>query len=69
MPLYLITTAPSSDAAYRTDLIRRYLAARSWQERKEVMAEAAAYDLANPGASLRDELIDARRGDDYPVAA
>ncbi|MDR3083111.1 MAG: hypothetical protein LBV60_19695, partial [Streptomyces sp.] len=68
MSLRLIATAPSSAAVYRADLIRRYVAARSRQERAAVMAEAATYDLANPGQSLRDELIDARRGDQLPAA-
>jgi hypothetical protein len=61
--LALITSAPSSDAAYRTDLIRRYLAAKDWRTELALLAEAARYDKANPGASLTDELFGAGLGD------
>jgi hypothetical protein len=61
--LTLITSAPSSDAAYRTDLIRRYLAARGEFAELALLAEAARYDKANPGASLTDELYGAGLGD------
>ena len=64
MSLTLITSAPSSDAAYRTSLIRRYLTARSSRTREALRAEAAAYDKANKGApSLTDELYGAALGD------
>jgi hypothetical protein len=62
--LTLISAAPSSDAAYRTDLIRRYLAATSGKTRQALESEAARYDKANPGApSLTDELYGAGIGD------
>jgi hypothetical protein len=64
MPLYLITSVPSSDAEYRTDLIRRYLAARDEFAELALLGEAARYDQANPGAvSLMDELLGASVGD------
>jgi hypothetical protein len=61
--LTLITSAPSSDAAYRTDLIRRYVTARSEFAELALLAEASRYDKANPGASLTDELLGSRLGD------
>jgi hypothetical protein len=61
--LTLITSAPSSDAAYRTDLIRRYLAASDSFAEMALLAEAARYDKANPGESLVDELLGAALGD------
>lgn len=62
--LTLITSAPSSDAAYRTDLIRRYLAAADEFAELHLLAEAARYDATNPGApSLVDELHGASLGD------
>jgi hypothetical protein len=61
--LTLITSAPSSDAAYRTDLIRRYLAAGDEFTELALLAEAARYDKANPGASLVDELVGSALGD------
>jgi len=64
MSLTLITSAPSSDAAYREGLIRRYLTARSSRTRKALRAEAAAYDKANKDApSLTDELYGSALGD------
>ena len=63
MSLTLITSAPSSDAAYREGLIRRYLAARSSRTRTALRNEAARYDKANPGASLADELYGSGLGD------
>lgn len=62
--LTLISSAPSSDAAYRTDLIRRYLAAKTRRVRRRLRVEAEIYDLSNPGApSLLDELLGAGLGD------
>ena len=61
--LTLITSAPSSDAAYREDLIRRYLSATAEFAELALLAEAACYDKANPGASLVDELLGASLGD------
>ncbi|MFG3046272.1 hypothetical protein ACGFZR_15250 [Streptomyces sp. NPDC048241] len=61
--LALITSAPSSDAAYRTDLIRRYLAATDKFTKLALLAEAARYDKANPGHSVVDELFGAALGD------
>ncbi|MGV9352316.1 hypothetical protein [Streptomyces misionensis] len=61
--LTLISSAPSSDAAYRTDLIRRYLAAGDEFTELALLAEAARYDKANPGAQLTDELLGAGLGD------
>ncbi|GGV91661.1 hypothetical protein [Streptomyces massasporeus] len=61
--LTLITSAPSSDAAYRTALIRRYLSAGSRRVRQALLAEAARYDKANPGAALVDELVGSALGD------
>ncbi|MCW7941654.1 hypothetical protein AAW14_06310 [Streptomyces hygroscopicus] len=61
--LTLITSVPSSDAAYRADLIHRYLAARHRRIRLALLDEAARYDHANPGASLTDELLGAGLGD------
>ncbi|MFI6854512.1 hypothetical protein [Streptomyces sp. NPDC050416] len=61
--LTLITSAPSSDAEYRTDLIRRYLAASDSFAEMALLAEAARYDKANPGESLVDELLGAALGD------
>ena len=64
MPTLTLISAPSSDAAYRTDLIRRYLAAGSQFAELALLAEAARYDKANPGApSLTDELYGAGLGD------
>jgi hypothetical protein len=63
MSLTLITSAPSSDAAYREGLIRRYFTARRPSEREALLKEAARYDKANPGASLTDELFGASLGD------
>jgi hypothetical protein len=66
MPAFtLITSAPSSDAAYRIDLIRRYLAASDDVTQLELLAEAARYDEVNPGESLLDELY----GSALPAAA
>jgi hypothetical protein len=66
MPTFaLITSAPSSDAAYRTDLIRRFLAASDDVTQLELLAEAARYDEVNPGESLLDELY----GSALPAAA
>ncbi|MEH0442470.1 hypothetical protein QA811_02045 [Streptomyces sp. B21-102] len=66
MSLRLITSAPSSDAAYRTGLIRQYLAAADWAIELHLLAEASDYDRANPGApSLTDELVGSR----LPAAA
>lgn len=62
--LTLISSAPSSDAAYRTALIRRYLNASSHRARMAARTEAVEYDRANPGApSLVDELHGAGLGD------
>ena len=62
--LTLISSAPSSDAEYRTDLIRRYLAARDEFAELALLSEAYRYDHANPGAlSLADELLGAGLGD------
>jgi len=64
MSVRLITSAPSSDAAYRTSLITRYVAATDWTVELQLLAEAAGYDSTNPGApSLTDELIGAGLGD------
>lgn len=64
MSLTLITSAPSSDAAYRTDLIRRFVAASDKFAELALLAEAADYDKANPGApSLMDELVGSGLGD------
>jgi hypothetical protein len=63
MSLRLISSAPTTDTAYRTGLISRYLNARDWAARQAIRDEAAAYDRANPGASLVDELLGARLGD------
>jgi hypothetical protein len=60
MPTFtLITSAPSSDAEYRTDLIRRYLSASDSFAEMALLAEAARYDEVNPGESLLDELYGA----------
>ena len=66
MPTFaLITSAPSSDAAYRTAMIRRYVSA-NFTVQVHLIAEAMDYDKANPGApSLLDEL----RGASLPAAA
>ncbi|WP_406418369.1 hypothetical protein [Streptomyces sp. NBC_01614] len=62
--LTLISSAPSSDAAYRTGLIRRYLATGSRRVRDALLDEARRYDTANPGAlSLTDELYGSALGD------
>jgi hypothetical protein len=61
--LTLITSVPSSDAAYRTDLIARYVAAQDQFTELALLAEAARYDRTNPGASLTDELLGAGLGD------
>ncbi|MGW1134878.1 hypothetical protein [Streptomyces griseoluteus] len=61
--LTLIQSGPSSDAAYRTDLIRRYIAASDKFTELALLAEAARYDKANPGQSLVDELFGAGLGD------
>lgn len=69
MSLRLITSAPSvvrsedEDAAYRADLVTRYYTARGEFAELAVLAEAARYDRANPGASLTDELYGASLGD------
>lgn len=63
MSLTLITSAPSSDAAYREGLIRRYVAARGEFAELALLAEAVRYDKANPGESLVDELHGAALGD------
>lgn len=63
MSLRLITAASSSDAAYRTDLISRYLTAADFAVELHLLAEAADYDKANPGASLTDELLGSGLGD------
>ena len=64
MSVRLITSAPSSDAAYRTDLITRFVATTDFAVELRLLAEAAGYDKANPGApSLMDELLGARLGD------
>lgn len=70
MSLRLISSAPSSDAAYRTDLISLYLTARDRGSKRELLTEAARYDTANPDApSLTDELFGASLGDAAPAAA
>jgi hypothetical protein len=63
MSLRLIISAPSSDAAYRTGLISRFVNARDEFTELSLLAEAARYDKANPGASLTDELLGASLGD------
>jgi hypothetical protein len=63
MSLTLITSAPSSDAAYREGLIRRYVTARGEFAELALLAEAARYDKANPGESLTDELLGSALGD------
>jgi hypothetical protein len=63
MSLRLIISAPSSDAAYRTGLIARYVTARDEFAELALLAEAARYDKANPGAQLTDELLGAGLGD------
>lgn len=61
--LTLISAAPSSDAAYRTAMIRRYLTA-NFTVQVHLIAEAMDYDKANPDApSLKDELLGAGLGD------
>lgn len=66
MSLRLIVSAPSSDAAYRTDLIGQFVAATDWAVELHLLAEASDYDRANPGApSLTDELVGSR----LPAAA
>ncbi|WP_438489545.1 hypothetical protein [Streptomyces sp. S186] len=60
----LTTRRSSSDSAYRSDLIARYVRATDWAEELHLLAEATRYDQANPGApSLVDELHGARLGD------
>ena len=63
MSLRLVTSALSSDAAYREDLISRYVTARDEFAQLALLAEAARYDKANPGAQLTDELYGANLGD------
>ncbi|MFB6568403.1 MULTISPECIES: hypothetical protein [Streptomyces] len=65
MSLRLISRkSSSSDAAYRSDLITRYVRATDWAEELSLLAEATRYDKANPGApSLVDELHGAGLGD------
>jgi hypothetical protein len=63
MSLRLIISAPSSDAAYRTDLISRFVTARDEFTELALLAEATRYDKANPGESLVDELYGAALGD------
>lgn len=63
MSVRLITSAPSSDAAYRTDLISQFVAATDFAVELRLLAEAAAYDKANPGGGLTDELLGAQLGD------
>lgn len=64
MSLRLITSAPSSDAAYRTDLISRFVAAPDFAVELHLLAEAADYDKANPGdLPLTDDLLGASLGD------
>jgi hypothetical protein len=64
MSLILITSAPSSDAEYRADLVSRYFdAAPGSKARRRLRKEAADYDRSNPGASLVDELLGASLGD------
>jgi hypothetical protein len=66
MSVRLITSAPSSDAAYRADLIGQFVAAADWTAELHLLAEAADYDRANPDApSLTDELVGSR----LPAAA
>jgi hypothetical protein len=58
----LLPFRPRSDAEYRTALIRRYLGA-NFTVQAHLLAEAADYDRANPGASLTDELLGSGLGD------
>lgn len=64
MSLRLIASAPSeqpaNDAAYRADLVTRYVTATSWDRELALLAEAARYDKDNPGSSLADELYGTR---------
>lgn len=61
--LTLIASAPSSDADYRTAMIRRYVSA-NFTVQVHLIAEAIDYDKANPDApSLKDELLGASLGD------
>ncbi|MFF4090381.1 hypothetical protein ACFYY9_26395 [Streptomyces nigra] len=63
MSLTLLPFRPSSDAEYRTAMIRRYLGA-NFTVQVHLLAEAVDYDKANPGApSLVDELRGASLGD------
>lgn len=64
MSVRLITSAPSSDAAYREGLIARYVAATDYSVELHLLAEATEYDRVNGGwPPLVDELIAARLGD------
>jgi hypothetical protein len=63
MSVRLISSAPSSDAAYREGLISRYVTATDFAAELALLAEAARYDKANPGAALADELYGASLGD------
>lgn len=59
MTLRLITTDTAvDDAAYRADLVTRYVAARgNWDAELALLAEAARYDREHPGdLPLADEL-------------
>lgn len=63
MSVRLISSAPSSAAAYREGLIARFVAANDFAIELHLLAEAADYDRANPGAALVDELLGASVGD------
>ncbi|MFE9398641.1 hypothetical protein [Streptomyces flavidovirens] len=68
MSLRLIVSAPSAqpstDAAYRADLVTRYASAVDPFVQLAIFAEAIRYDEHNPGPyPLADELYGARLGD------
>ncbi len=68
MSLRLIVSAPSeqptTDAAYRAELVTRYVTARDWSAELAFLAEAARYDRDNPVLpSLADELYGTRLHD------
>lgn len=61
--LSILAHRPSSDAAYRTAMIARYVGA-NFTVQAHLLAEATDYDKANPDApSLTDELLAAGLGD------
>ncbi|HCA85746.1 MAG TPA: hypothetical protein DEQ61_09760 [Streptomyces sp.] len=56
-------TVADADAAYRADLVTRYVTADSWEAELKILAEAVRYDKQHPDElPLYDEMHGTRIG-------